>query len=433
MKYIRRNDIDNSIETFTRILNDNHRHIGNDTGWHQHLGTHKIGIVATAMALLFYKTINKDALEKELNLNFIIGKQNPDGGWPYISNTNNESNVESTCWALLALYKYASVSFHDQIENGVNWLLAQYEQIPDSDNGWAFITGSKPRIYITSFVLRVLKILGKDAGQEFESAKRWLINAQNDDGGWGELPDKGSSLFFTCYSIITLVECGIETNSSTINNAINWLEKKISSINIHDQTLICYLEFIENGTGDNRIRIPFFHYVLPYIVITFLKVGKKNGIVFDTVRLLLQRCSNGKIEHPMLENSRIIPIWILYDIMISYQSFKDSYSNWEEKSDFFCLPFFQNKLIAIGKYNLFRLFIRIHNFIWYLIGLFVLIFIIVIGFQSYYSDAMNWWEKHINTISGQVILSLVVSAICALPKLICMLTTSIIKHLKKKS
>ena len=135
----------------------------------------------------------------------------------------------------------------------------------------------------------------------------------------------------------------------------------------------------------------------------------------------------------MLENSRIIPIWILYDIMISYQSFKDSYSNWEEKSDFFCLPFFQNKLIAIGKYNLFRLFIRIHNFIWYLIGLFVLIFIIVIGFQSYYSDAMNWWEKHINTISGQVILSLVVSAICALPKLICMLTTSIIKHLKKKS
>ncbi len=431
MKYIRRKDIDNSIETFTRILNDNHRHIGNDTGWHQHLGTHKIGIVATAMALLFYKTINKDAPEKELNLKFIQCKQNPDGGWPYISNTSNTSNVESTCWALLALYKYDSILFHDQIENGVNWLLAQYEQISDSDNGWAFITGSKPRIYVTSFVLRVLKILGKNAGQEFESAKRWLINAQNDDGGWGELPDKGSSLFFTCYCVITLVECGIETSSSTINNAISWLEKKFSSINIHDQTLICYLEFIENGTGDNRIRIPFFHYVLPYIVIAFLKVGKKNGIVFDTVRLLLQRCSNGKIEHPMLENSRIIPIWILYDTMMSYQSFKDSYDNWEEKSDFFCLLFFQKKLIAIGKYNLFRLFIRIHNFIWYLIGLFALIFIIVIGFQSYYPNAMNWWENHINTISGQIILSLVVSAICALPKSICMLTTFIIKHFKR--
>lgn len=431
MKYIRRKDIDNSIETFTRILNDNHRHIGNDTGWHQHLGTHKIGIVATAMALLFYKTINKDAPEIELNLNFIKRKQNPDGGWPYISNTSNTSNAESTCWALLALYKYDSILFHDQIENGVNWLLAQYEQISDSDNGWAFITGSKPRIYVTSFVLRVLKILGKNAGQEFESAKRWLINAQNDDGGWGELPDKGSSLFFTCYCVITLIECGIDASSSTINNAISWLEKKFSSINIHDQTLICYLEFIENGTGENRIRIPFFHYVLPYIVIAFLKVGKKNGVVFDTVRLLLQRCSNGKIEHPMLENSRIIPIWILYDTMMSYQCFKESYSNWDEKGDFICLPFCQNKLMAIWKYNPFRLFIRIHNFVWYLIGIFILIFIIVRCFQNYYSDAMAWWEHNIDTISGQIILSLIVSAICALPKSICMLTTFIIKHFKK--
>lgn len=430
MKNIRRKDIDNNIETFTRIIDDNHRHIGDETGWHQHLGSHKVGIVATAMALLFYKAINKNAPEKELNLKFLLNKQNSDGGWPYISNTNNESNVESTCWALLALYKYNFVSFHEQIENGINWLFSQYDQILDSDNGWAFIKGSKPRIYITSFVLRILKMLGKDTRQEFESAKKWLISAQNDDGGWGELPDKGSSIFFTCYCVITLVECGIGTNSSTINNAIKWLEKKISSINVHDQTLICYLEFIENGTGDNRIRIPFFHYVLPYIVIAFLKVGKKNGIVFETIRLLLQRCSSGKIEHPMLENSRIIPIWILYDTMMSYQSFKDSYSNWEEKGDFFCLPFFQNKLIAIGNYNLFRLFIRIHNYIWYLIGLFIFIFIIIKGFHSYYSDVKNWLEHNIDTISGQIILSLVVSVICALPKSICMFTTFIIKHFK---
>lgn len=170
---------------------------------------------------------------------------------------------------------------------------------------------------------------------------------------------------------------------------------------------------------------------MPYIVIAFLKVGKRNGIVFDTVRQLLQRCSNGKIEHPMLENSRIIPIWILYDTMVSFQSFKDSYNNWEEKSDFFCLPFFQKKLITIGKYNLFRLFMRIHNFIWYLIGIFALIFIMVIVFQRYCPDPMDWLENHINTISGQIILSLVVSAICALPKSIFMLTIFIIKHFKK--
>lgn len=277
------------------------------------------------MALLIYKTLNKNAPEKELCLNFLKRKQNLDGGWPYISNTNNTSNVESTCWALFSLYKYDSVLFRDQIESGVSWLLAQYDQLPDSDNGWAFVKGAKPKIYITSFVLRILKMLDRNTLEEFESAKNWLIGAQNDDGGWGESPDKGSSIFFTCYCIITLIECGVNANSSIINNAIKWLERKIYSINLYDQTLVCYLEFIENGIGDSRIRIPFFHFVLPYIAVAFLKVGKKNGIVLNILKLLLQRGVMGKFEHPMLENSRITPIWTLYDAMMSYQSFKDSY------------------------------------------------------------------------------------------------------------
>lgn len=196
MKYIYRKNVDGIINACTKTLDDNHRHIGSDAGWHQHLGSHKVGIVATAMALLYYQMVSRECPEKEENLEFLRKKRNIDGGWPYISNTNGDSNVESTCWVLCALHQYDAQLYSREIEDGTTWLLTQYDQREDIDSGWPFMRDSLSRIYLTAFVLRTLKKLGKDSRQEYESAKKWLINAQNDDGGWGELPERGSSLFY---------------------------------------------------------------------------------------------------------------------------------------------------------------------------------------------------------------------------------------------
>lgn len=264
--------------------------------------------------------------------------------------------------------------------------------------------GSLPRIYLTAFVLRTLKRLGKDSGQEYESAKRWLVDAQNDDGGWGELPERGSSLFFTCYCIMTLTECGISEDEITIVNAMGWLDHKMSEINIHDSSLICYLEFIEKGTGEDRVRIPFFHYVLPYVVVTYLKLGKKKHVVFDAIKVLLERSSKGSIEHPMLENSRIIPIWALYDTVSAFQCFKDSFENWEKKYKFID---FLGRIWGIGKYNFFRPLIHISDGVWRFVAVFMVVYIVT----EYWENISYWWKNVQDKTLGQLLISIAATII----------------------
>lgn len=404
MRCIYRQNLDDIINACTKTLNDNHRHIGNDVGWHQHLGSHKVGIVATAMALLYYQVVSEECPKKEESLEFLINKKNADGGWPYISNTNGDSNVESTCWALYALHQYDAQLYSREIETGTTWLLAQYDQHEDIDSGWPFMRDSLPKIYLTAFVLRTLKKLGKNNGQQYEAAKRWLVDAQNDDGGWGELPERGSSLFFTCYCILTLTECGIGEDDTMIVKALGWLDRKMSEINIYDSSLICYLEFIEKGTGEERVRIPFFHYVLPYVVMTSLKLGKKGPVVFNAMKVLMERSSKGSIEHPMLENSRIIPIWALYDTVSAYKCFKDSFENWEQKYKFIVLL---SRIRGIGKCNLLRPLIRMSDWLWRLAAVFMAVYIVV----GYWGDISSWWTVVNNKTLGQLLISIAATVI----------------------
>lgn len=424
MKCIYRKNIDDIINACTKTLNDNHRHIGNDVGWHQHLGSHKVGIVATAMALLYYQMVGEECPDKEENLEFLKKKKNTNGGWPYISNTNGESNVESTCWALYALHQYDAQLYRREIEEGTAWLLAQYDQHEDIDSGWPFMRGALPRIYLTAFVLRTLRRLGKNSGQEYESAKRWLVDAQNDDGGWGELPERGSSLFFTSYCIMTLTECGIVEDDITIVKALGWLSRKMSEINIHDSSLICYLEFIEKGTGGNRVRIPFFHYVLPYMVMTYLKLGKKEHVVFDAMNVLIERSSKGSIEHPMLENSRIIPIWALYDTVSAYQCFKNSFENWEKKYKFIDLL---GRIWGIGKYNLFRPLIRISNWFWRFVTVFVVVYLVT----EYWEYISCWWKNVQDKTFGQLLISITATIIITVGQSICSFVKKKLKIFRK--
>ena len=98
MKAIKQSTIDNIIQASTETIYDNIRTIGSDTGWHQHLGTNKIGIVATAIGLIYFKENLHQECPKELEARkFLIKSQKQDGGWPYISNVSNTSNVEATC------------------------------------------------------------------------------------------------------------------------------------------------------------------------------------------------------------------------------------------------------------------------------------------------------------------------------------------------
>lgn len=352
MNKIFRKQIDDCISQCTQFIATSSRHVDGDYGWHQHLGTKKIGIVATAMVLLYYKRIGLDAPGKDDALAFIKSKAKIENdecvGWPYISNTHGNSNVESTCWALSALYSYLPEECSELIEKGVNWILSQYQNLAQGDNGWGFTNDSIPRIYITAFVLRTLTKLGRAESEEYESALSWLKNSQNDDGGWGELPDRGSSLFYTSYVVLTLLECNGNNGDSIIRDAKHWLDQRMKDMSETDSSLLCYVEFIESGTGENRTRITFFHYVSPYILQAYSKLDPNSPYIYTCLKSCLNYCRDGMIEHPMLENSKIIPVWAIYDTVIGFEVWRTAYSDWDTLYQF---SIFFNRLYSFRKCN----------------------------------------------------------------------------------
>ena len=354
---IKAKEVNNLLLQSTNKIAESIRHVKGEVGWHQHLQAKKIGIVATSIALLLLNRQKKAFLERENAYKFVIDSQNPDGGWAYISNLPDKSNTESTCWALRAL-NIDKDQYPDQIENGIKWLLSKIEMDTPDDSGWGFVGITHPRVYNTCLVLRTLSELKETSSEAFESGIQWLRNCQNSDGGWGEIKGSQSGLFYTSYTIVSLITCATPINDPIIVRALDWLETKVYEIGINSPSTICTLEFIEENGDGKKSRTPFFHFTIPHIVEAFIKTGHgKKRIVFEGIQELIKSNTHGYWKHPFLEVSKLVPIWAIYDSMELFQGFVDGYKEWNSIHHF---RIWRNKIRRIRKYSPVRIWDKIN-------------------------------------------------------------------------
>jgi len=98
-----------------------------------------------------------------MSLDLLAGKQNPDGGWPYLS---GRSWTEPTVYAILALL---AAGDNQPAQRGLNWLLRA--QRPDG--GWPPQTGVDESTWVTALVALIPEdLLG---GAAHARAIRWLL------------------------------------------------------------------------------------------------------------------------------------------------------------------------------------------------------------------------------------------------------------------
>lgn len=383
MRYIDSIDVNTRISELLDNLDANIRTIGNDVGWHQHLGARKIGIVASAIGLLMHKKLGTAFVKEENVIAGLANKQKSDGGWPYISNSHNESNVEATCWALLALHACNEKGqYNERISQGIKWLLDQNPSGKD-DLGWPFRENGEARVYITCFVLRTLSALDVQDDEYIEAAIHWLINIQNKNGGWGEVLGDEPSIFFTSYALLTLSELAEKTQRSfneSIDKGKKWLRSSMKGLSLETSLLSCRLEMIETENQDNKYRISFFHYVLPYVVLCFDKLGMHDKVLFDSIKLLMDRSNGGIVEHPMLDSSKKRPIWALYGVFLALSSVVSG-----DKSDKLIFVFL-NHIYKIPSCWLTKCLLKLAS-VWSL-------YIIIISFIVYFggAEAVTLWN-----------------------------------------
>jgi hypothetical protein len=102
-------------------------------------------------------------------IEFLLNKQNPDGGWPYL---RGGSWTEPTVYAVLALLAAGETA---QWKRGIAWILRTRR----SDGGWA----SRPGVGESSWVTALAALIPEESVGQAAHAKaiEWLLPVQGED------------------------------------------------------------------------------------------------------------------------------------------------------------------------------------------------------------------------------------------------------------
>jgi squalene-hopene/tetraprenyl-beta-curcumene cyclase len=173
-------------------------------GWaFEFANEHYPDIDDTAMVLLAFEHAKASdpgaqARAERRAIDWLIGMQSSDGGWAAFDADNNwqvlnrvpfadhNAMLDPTCpditgRVLEALCRRELTLEHPAVTRAVDYLLAHQKP----DGSWYGRWGVN-YVYGTFLALRGLRASKADAGPAVANAGRWLIEAQNRDGGWGE-------------------------------------------------------------------------------------------------------------------------------------------------------------------------------------------------------------------------------------------------------
>ncbi|MEW5801779.1 MAG: prenyltransferase/squalene oxidase repeat-containing protein [bacterium] len=120
--------------------------------------------------------------------------QNDDGGWGAAWLMPGKSTVSSTNCALIAVLCAGDGQPDESIDRAVQYLVAN-----SVDSHWESVGQT------AMSVIALQKIPGNE--QVVEGALEWLIQNQNEDGGWGMRKGEVSSIASTAITMIALSEC----------------------------------------------------------------------------------------------------------------------------------------------------------------------------------------------------------------------------------
>lgn len=333
-----------------QYIKDHYREINGKCGWHQNLGSNKIGNVGSAQALLSLAYFREGFGEKHKVIDSIIESQfsKPgddiyDGGWAYITNASVIPTTECTCWVLLLLQREQSGA-KDSLEKGLRWLLNNCSS-KNSGSGWGSTRFDSPRTYATTLALRVLSSYGCADTKQYKQGLAWLENARNStDGGWGEAGGYSSTFLHTAHALVALKQCGLDVQSEFIRRGCDWLLNSFHEETLWDEQsvlagLIEQMEIsVPSNIGILGQRVVYFHFAIPWIIIALVLCSKLSTLQsFKAVNWLLNTFRDSYWDHPYLRYRKNKPMSATHDALLALSTFESKVpSPWDEIEKLSC-------------------------------------------------------------------------------------------------
>ena len=260
-------------------------------GWSQFLQEEQKPPTATGTACIISAMVaageSKNSEILTLGKRLLIEHVREDGGWSKPSLERYYSLTLITCLALRALLDAGQPSLSEPVQGGVRWLL----DAQNPDGGW----GNLARDNIsdttsTAYALRVLtRVITSQPGVEtaVKRGHKWFTDGQNPDGSWGRHPGEPGTLPHTAHATEALLLCGVDAVSML--PVREWL---ISNLSNSSQFQEHYLVKVPDGRTE---RLFWTHLTDERALIALLRLGADitSPQVYALARRILARQAEG--------------------------------------------------------------------------------------------------------------------------------------------
>jgi Squalene-hopene cyclase C-terminal domain/Prenyltransferase and squalene oxidase repeat len=117
-----------------------------------------------------------------------LGRQLPDGSFPYVPGGRGEMN--DTIFAIVALAPVQEPAAQVAIQRAADWLIGQQ----DDDGGWSWeVKGGRTEADMAGAAIQALRAAGRSGTEAEQKALQYLRDMQNPDGGFPEFPGETES------------------------------------------------------------------------------------------------------------------------------------------------------------------------------------------------------------------------------------------------
>jgi len=185
---------------------------------------------------------------------WLLDLQNRDGGWPTFCRgwgtlPFDRSSCDLTAHALRALYLWlrrvpqADSALKSRCERSMQRGIRFLQNVQRADGTWLplwfghqFNEDDENPLYGTSRVVRALGTIGEQSSDACQKAVRWLLENQNDDGGWSARRGLASSVEETGLALDSLVD--FTEARPAIDRAARWLALRVNEGTVGQPTPI---------------------------------------------------------------------------------------------------------------------------------------------------------------------------------------------------
>lgn len=193
-------------------------------GWHNYFKSGRIGTTGSALPLLFFSEIGEEIPQfeeiiKGLQLSQYKSPPEKLGGWAILS-INKWPIVEGTAWPVKALTKIPINFTRETIFLGEKWLIDNQ----NDDGGWGSDKRNLSRTLLTCLGISSISTITAPQWESVSNAIEWLNKSRRGDYGWGFNANSDSTVYHTALVANTMLDIGIKGNENIIIDSLKYLE-----------------------------------------------------------------------------------------------------------------------------------------------------------------------------------------------------------------